>query len=344
MSTHKATIKDIAKALNISVATVSRALNGGYDVNKDTRIKVLEKAKELCYKPNLYARNLLKKRNTMIGVVVPEFITFFFPEIIIGIQEVLNKEGYQVLICQSNESSTLERKNIEMLEESMVEGLIVSVAKDSRNIDLYSRLLSERMPIVFVNRALPDLQASRVIIDDRKWAFKAVEHLIKCGYRRIAHLAGNEHLAVTKERLQGYMDALEAYGIPFQENLVMYVGIQQDRAKVGIDYLLSLKNKPDAIFTINDPIAVGCMLELNKRGLRVPEDIAIAGFSESPIGKIMELTSVSQPTFELGKIAAETLLSQIRDNETPAQTIVLDGKLNVRKSTLPKHKVNESNQ
>ncbi|MDD4426971.1 MAG: LacI family DNA-binding transcriptional regulator [Paludibacter sp.] len=334
----KPTIKDIAKELGISIATVSRALNESYEIKSETKAMVLAKAKELHYKPNIQARNLLKKRNYMIGVVVPEFITFFFPEIIIGIQEVVNKQGFQVLICQSNESSTLERKNIEMLEESMVEGLIVSIAKDAKNIDLFKRLIQERMPIVFVNRVLPDLRANQVIIDDRKWAFKVVEHLIKCGYRNIAHLAGNEHLSVTKERLLGYLDALEAHDIPIRENLIMYVGVQQDRAKIGVDYLLSLKDKPDAIFCINDPIAIGSMLELKKRGYRVPEDIAIAGFSESPIGKIMELTSVSQPTLELGKIAAETLLKQIRNYDLPVETTILDAKLNIRNSTLPLHK------
>lgn len=334
----KPTIKDIAKELGISIATVSRALNGSYEIKPETKKKVLDKAKELHYKPNIQARNLLKKRNNMIGVVVPEFITFFFPEIIIGIQEVVNKQGFQVLICQSNESSTLERKNIEMLEESMVEGLIVSVAKDAKNMDLFKRLVQERMPIVFVNRVLPDLCANQVIIDDKKWAFKVVEHLIKCGYRNIAHLAGNEHLSVTKERLQGYMDALTAYDIPIRENLIMYVGVQQDRAKVGIDYLLSLKDKPDAIFCVNDPIAIGSMLELKKRNYKIPEEMAVAGFSESPIGRIMELTSVCQPTFELGKIAAEALLKQIKNYDLPVETTILDAKLNIRNSTLPLHK------
>jgi len=340
MSLSKATIKDIAKSLGISIATVSRALNGSYEIHPDTKAKVLAKAMELHYKPNIQARNLLKKRNNMIGVVVPEFITFFFPEIIIGIQEVVNKAGYQVLICQSNESSDLERKNIEMLEESMVEGLIVSVTKDSRNIDLYERLIQERMPVVFVNRILPQLRANQVIIDDRKWSFKVVEHLIKCGYTRIAHLAGNPDLSVTKGRLQGYLDALNTYNIPVQEHLIMHVGIQQDRAKIGIDYLMSLKEKPDAIFAINDPIAVGCMLEFKKRGYRIPEDVAVAGFSESPIGRIMELTSVSQPTFEIGKIASEMLLKQIHDYDTPIKTIVLEAKLNIRNSTIPIHKRN----
>lgn len=336
---HKVTIKDIASVLGVSIATVSRALNGSLDISPTTRELVLAKAKELCYKPNIQARNLLKRKNNMIGVVVPEFITFFFPEIIIGIQEVANKEGFQVLICQSDESSTLEKKNIEMLENSMVEGLIVSVAKDAKNLDLFKRLIQERMPIVFVNRVLPELNASQVIIDDRKWAFKSVEHLIKCGYRNIAHLAGNEHLSVTKERLQGYLDALRAYNLPIKEQMIMYVGVQQDRAKVGIDYLLSLKERPDAIFSINDPVAVGCILELRKRGYRVPQDVAVAGFSESPMGRIMELTSVMQPTHEIGKVAAEMLFKKIHDFDTPAETIILNAKLNIRKSTIPVSKL-----
>lgn len=335
MASSKVTIKDIAKALDISIATVSRALNGSHEIHPITKEKVLEKARELRYKPNIQARNLLKRRSNMIGVVVPEFITFFFPEIIIGIQEVVDKLGYQVLISQSNESSSLESKNVRMLEESMVEGMIVSVAKNSRNIEQYQRLINERMPIVFVNRVISELNASQVVIDDQKWAFKVTEHLIKCGYRRIAHLAGNEHLSVTKERMQGYLDALAAYDIPVNENLIMYVGVQQERAKIGVDYLMSLKERPDAIFAINDPVAVGCMLELKKRGMRIPEDIAVAGFSESPIGRIMELTSVFQPTFEIGRKAAGLLLKQIKDYDAPAETIILDAKLNIRHSTLP---------
>lgn len=338
----KATIKDIAAALGVSIATVSRALTGSYEVNSETRAKVQAKAKELHYKPNIQARNLLKRRNNMVGVVVPEFITFFFPEIIIGIQDILNKEGYQVLICQSNESSELERKNVEMLEDSMVEGLIISVTKESKNIDLYKRLINEQMPIVFINRVIPELEASQVIIDDRKWAFKAVEHLIKCGYTRIAHLAGNEHLSVTQRRVQGYKDALLAYNEPIHERLIMYVGVQQDRAKIGVDYLLSLKDKPDAIFAVNDPVAIGTILELRKRGIRVPEDIAVVGFSESPIGRIIELSSVAQPTFEIGHVAAKLLLNKIDNHNTPVEIKVLDAQLNIRNSSLPTAKKKKS--
>lgn len=335
MKSSKTTIKDIARALRVSAATVSRSLNNSHEISEEMRRLVLSKAKELNYKPNINARNLLRRRTNMIGVVVPEFTTFFFSEIIIEIQEVLNAEGYQVLICQSSESGVIERQNIEMLESSMVEGLIVSVTKDGQNIDLYNRIITDGTPIVFVNRVPPKLQATQIVIDDRKWAFKIVDHMIRCGYRNIAHLGGCQNLSVTKERLQGYIDALSAHNIPIQEKYIMYVGVQQEHAKVGVDYLLSLKKRPKAIFAINDSIAIGCMLELRKRGLRIPQDMAIAGFSESPIGRIMELTSVAQPTLDMGKLAAQHLLQQIRGLTTPTETIVLDGKLNIRKSSLP---------
>ncbi|MDR2949497.1 MAG: LacI family transcriptional regulator [Prevotella sp.] len=332
----KTTIKDIAKVLDLSIATVSRALTGSTEISEKTKQKVLKKARELHYKPNIHARNLLKKKNNMIGVVVPEFVTFFFPEIIIGIQEVMNKAGYQVLICQSNESSQQERKNVEMLENSMIEGLIISVTKESHNIDLYQRLLDEQLPIVFINRVLPDLKGvSQVIIDDHKWAYAAVEHLIKCGYTCIAHLAGNEHLQVTQRRLQGYLDAHRDYNIPVKENLIMYVGIQQDRAQVGVKYLLSLKEKIDAIFAVNDPVAIGSILELKRRGLRVPEDVAVVGFSESPIGRIMELTSVSQPTLQMGHAAAELLIKKISNYNTPSEIRILEAELNIRTTSIP---------
>lgn len=330
----KTTIKDIAEALGISIATVSRAMTNSPEIKPDTRERVLAMAKKMHYKPNIYARNLLKNKNNLIGVVVPEFITFFFPEIIIGIQEVVNPLGYQVLICQSNESSELERKNVEMLENNMVEGMIISVTKESKNYDLYQRLLSEGMPIVFVNRVIEDLNASRITIDDHKWAFKAVEHLIKCGYRHIAHLAGNEHLSITKGRMQGYLDALKAYDIPVDPRLIMHVGVQQDKAKIGLNYLLNLKQKPDAIFAVNDPVAVGAFLELRDRGIKVPEEMGIVGFSESPIGRIIGLSSVAQPTFDIGRAAAEVLVQKIKNPDSPIESRVLEAKLNIRKTSL----------
>lgn len=331
------TIKDIAKALGVSIATVSRAMSNSPEIKSETRERVLEMARELRYKPNIWARNLQQRQNNLIGVVVPEFITFFFPEIIMGIQEIVNPLGFQVLICQSCESSEMERKNVEMLERNMVDGLIVSVTKESKNHDLFERLIAENMPIVFVNRVFEDLRASRIVIDDHKWAYKAVEHLIKAGYRKIAHLAGNEHLSVTKGRIQGYIDALSDHGIPYDPRLLMHVGVQQQVAKVGLRYLLSLKDKPDAIFAVNDPVAIGVYLELQERKIRVPDDMGLVGFSDSPTGRILGLSSVEQPTFEMGRKAAEMLMRQIQKGVIEPETFVLDAKLNIRKTSIRKY-------
>ncbi|NDV81714.1 LacI family transcriptional regulator [Bacteroides sp. 51] len=335
------TIKDIAEILGISVATVSRALTNSHEVNPQTREKVLETAKRMKYKPNLLARNLKKNSNRLIGVIVPEIITFYFPELIIGIQEIFNPLGYQVLICQSGESSAQERKNVEMLENQQVEGLIVSVSKESKNIDLYKRLLDDGMPIVFTNRVIEEIDAPKVVIDDKQWAYNATEMIIKHGYRRIAHLAGNLNLTITKLRLEGYRQALKDYDIPIDERLIMYVGIQQEQAKIGVRYLLSLKERPDAVFCVNDPIAIGTMLELRDKGIRVPEDMAIVGFTESPTGKVLGLSSVAQPTFEMGRTAATMLLNRIQNPMLEnIETIVLDAKLIVRKNTLIKKVAN----
>lgn len=331
------TIKDIAKALGISIATVSRAMSNSPEIKTETRERVLEMARKMNYKPNIWARNLQNRQNNLIGVVVPEFITFFFPEIIMGIQEVLNPLGYQVLICSSCESSETERKNVCMLEKNMVDGMIVSVSHESKNRDLFERLLNEHIPLVFVNRVFEDLPSARIVIDDHKWAYKAVELLIKAGYRKIAHLAGNEHLSVTKGRIQGYIDALTDYGIPYDPRLLMHVGVQQQVAKVGLRYLLSLKVKPDAIFAVNDPVAIGVYLELKERGIRVPDDMGLVGFSDSPTGKVLGLSSVEQPTFEMGRKAAEMLLWQIQHKEINTETLVLDAKLNIRKSSMRQH-------
>lgn len=328
------TIKDIAKALGISTATVSRALSDNPEIKKETRERVLEKAKEMHYKPNIWARNLQNTRAKLIGVVVPEFITFFFLEIIMGIQEIMNPLGYQVLICQSSESSDIERRNIEMLEKSMVDGLIISLSKDSKNEDYLARLIDDGMPVVFVNRVCEKFSTNKIIIDDHKWAYKAVEHLIKSGYRRIAHLAGNEHLSITKWRLQGYIDALTDYGIQYDPRLVMHVGIQQKTASVGLNYLLSLKDKPDAVFAVNDPVAIGVYMGLKEKGLKVPDHMGIVGFSESAVGRVLELSSVEQPTFEMGRRAAEMLVRHIEDSSLGNEELILDAKLNIRKSSI----------
>ena len=351
MFKQRATIKDIARALNLSTSTVSRALADRWDVNSETRKAVLELAEKLQYRPNPLSLNLKQRQTLSVGVVIPEFINSFFPEVIIGIQSVLDPKGYQLLISQSNESSEKELKNFKTLESKMVDGFIVSITKETSDMDYFKQLVETQVPIVFFNRVGKDLPVSRVIIDDYKWAFRAVEHLIEQGCQRIVHLAGPESLDISRNRLRGYSDALKKHNIVYDEELVITCGVMMEKGILGAMKILEMPKLPDGIFAINDPVAIGAMKTLKKNNIRIPEDIAVVGFTESKMAMIIEpnLTTVEQPTYEMGKAAAELLLEQMAGaNEIAQRTIMLEAKLNVRESSLktqlpPTEKVDELN-
>ena len=332
----RTTIKDIAQVLNISTSTVSRALTDRWDVNPDTRRAVLEVAAQLNYSPNPISLSLRKQQSFTIGVVLPEFVNSFFSEVIIGIQNVLSAKGYNILVAQSNESFIIEKKNIELFENNRVDGLMISVAKDSDDISVYESLIEKEIPLVFFNRVPENVAVSKVIVDDRKWAFKATEHLIKQGCRRIAHLAGRDNLSVSRNRKQGYIDALKAYDMPVDESLIIETGVQMETGVVGAMNLLKMPLLPDGLFVVTDPVAIGAIKTLKKSGVRIPQDIAVVGFSESPAATIIEpnLTSVQQPTFEIGTAAAKLLLAQMSDIKPALQTVILDAVLNVRESSM----------
>ncbi len=338
MTKNRITIKDIARELKISTSTVSRALADKWDVNPETRKAVMELSEKLNYHPNQISLNLKKQQSMAIGIVIPEFISSFFPEVIIGIESVLRPRGYQILICQSNESPETEQANIRMLENAMVDGFIVSMSAETYDPACFNSLAENDRPMVFFNRICPSVNASSVVIDDYKWAFRATEHLIEQGCRRIAHMAGPENLEVTIRRRQGYIDALEKHGLPFDAELVIPCGVMMERGVTSAYRILEMEQRPDGIFAFNDPVAIGVMKTLQKRGgIRIPEDIAIVGFTESKMAVIIEpnLTSVEQPTFEMGKVAADLLLEQLRnkDEKRACKTIILDAKLNVRESS-----------
>lgn len=339
MNKQRVTIKDIARELKISTSTVSRALADKWDVNPDTRKAVVELAERWNYHPNPMSLSLKQQQSMLIGVVIPEFINSFFPEVIMGIESVLRPKGYQVVISQSNESYENELENLKMLESKMVDAFLISVTKETKNIDYFNHLIEHQIPVVFFNRICPDLQAPAVVIDDYKWAFLAVEHLIKEGRKRIVHLSGQENLQLSKDRKQGYIDALKRHGIPVDERLIIPSGVMMEMGIMGAYRILELETLPDAVFAVNDPIAIGAMKTLQKQGIRIPEDIAVVGFTESKMALIVEpnLTTVEQPTFEMGKAAAELLLEQIKnvaeEKKVPFKRVVLDAKLNVRESS-----------
>jgi len=331
------TIKDVAKALNISFSTVSRAFNDKYDIRKETRTLILAKAEEMGYHPNPIARKLLSQRSYNIGVVVPEFINPFFPEVIIGIQDVLLKAGYQVLIMQSNESSVNELENIKSLENNMADGIILSISQETRNIDYLRKLLDDGFPLVLFNRVSDEISASKVIFDDYKWAFFATEHLIYQGYKNILHFSGPQSLSLSRNRIKGFTDALRKHRMVQSAESVIETGLMIEDGERVMKKLIDTNHVPDAIFTVNDPTAIGAMKALKKHGLKIPGDVALVGFTETRTAELLDppLTSVSQPTFEMGQIAARLLLEQINSTGMfVPQTIVLNGRLNVRESSL----------
>lgn len=333
------TIKDVAKKLNLAISTVSRALNDKYDIKKETRELVLKTAKEMGFSPNPIARSLLNQCTNQIGVVIPEFINAFFPEVIIGIQEVLQKEGYQILIMQSSENSSNELENVKTLERNMVDGIIVSLTKETTDISYFEKLISDGFPIVFFNRTNSLLKASAVIFDDYKWSFFATEHLITQGCKNIVHFMAPKHLMLSANRKQGFIDAHKKHKLEVQPEQIIESGLMINDGEREVEKLIKMNKLPDGIFAANDPMAVGAIRALKRNGYRIPEDVAIVGFTESKVADIIDppLTSVAQPTNKIGQIAAKMLLEQIKSTELYVpETIIVSGTLNIRGSSMKK--------
>lgn len=331
-----ATLKDIAKALNISTATVSRALADRSDVNAETKRLICEEAKRQNYCPNPIATRLQNKRSKTIGLVVPEFTSAFFPNVIAGIQKVIDEAGFHLLITQSQESMEVEERNLKLLEGNMVEGILISITREGENAEYYQRLLDGGTPIVFFNRVSSKVDAPKVIIDDYKLAFFATEHLIYNGFKKIYHLEGPVNLSVSKERKRGFIDAMKKHHREVTDKTIVTAGVFSDKGYNAMQGLITRNDLPDAIFCFNDPTALGALKAIKEAGLKCPEDVALVGFSETEVAQLVEppLTSIEQPTFEIGVTAANLLMEQINDNPPPYRTVNLVAKMNVRKSSI----------
>jgi len=332
-----ATLKDIAKALNISTATVSRALADRWDVNPDTKKKVCDEAKRQNYRPNPIATRLQNKRTKTIGLVVPEFKSAFFPNVIAGIQKVIDEAGFHLLITQSQESMEIEERNLKLLESNMVEGILISITREGENSDYYQKLMDSGIPLVFFNRISSKVEAPKVIIDDYKLAFFATEHLIYNGFKKIFHFEGPVNLSVSKERKRGFIDAMNKHHREITDKSIVSAGVFSEKGYLAMQSLIVKNNIPDAIFCFNDPTALGALKGLKEAGLKCPENVALVGFSETEVAQLVEppLTSIEQPTFEIGETAAKLLLEQLDENcSTPYRTVNLTAKMNIRKSSI----------
>jgi len=334
---HQTTIMDIASALQVSKSTVSRALQGHADINANTRKAVLEMAHQLDYQPNLLALGLAKSRSYTIGIIVPEFINSFFPYIIIGAQQVANPAGYHVIICQSNESLETEIANTNVLMSSRVDGIVASVTAETENLDHFHKFQRAGIPVVMFNRICDGLDVSKVLVDDYDGAYRGVEHLIQQGCKRIAHLGGPQHLQIGRQRLKGYVDAMRDYGLPIDDELIVYYNLTRENARPAAQRLLELAVPPDGIFAVNDPAGIETILVAKSKGVRVPDDVAIVGFSNEPTSALIEpgLTTLAQPLDEIGKITVQLLLNEIEGDIIPMpRTEVLKTQLIVRASSM----------
>jgi LacI family transcriptional regulator len=331
------TLKDIARKLNISPSTVSRALRDHPKISPETKKRVIALANRYEYQPDSIAQSLQNRKTKTIGVIVPQIKQGFFASVINGIEEVAYKAGYMIIVSQSNEEYEREVFNTRAMVANRVAGLLVSLSLNTENVDHFKSLQRHGVPIVFFDRISDDIPASKVIVDDYRGAFNAVTHLIESGYRRIAHLAGPRSLSVARERFNGYRDALEDAGLPLAKELIVHGGLDDKDGSVGFHKLLNLKKMPDAIFAINDPVATGAFISIKKAGMKVPYDIGLVGFSNNTISSLLEppLTTVEQPSYEMGKAAVALLLEQIEDDvpEFEPKTIRLNTKLIVRGST-----------
>lgn len=341
MKLEQATIKDIARELNVSSSTVSRALKDYPGISDETKRKVKELADKLNYRPNAIALSLRKSRSFTIGVIIPEVVHFFFSTVISGIEEVAFSRGYNVILTQTNEKLAREKSSVETMLSNQIDGFLVSFSKETKDFSHFSKLMDQGFPIVFFDR-MPDIpKAINVTVDDFTGSYEATKHLISQGYKNIVHLAGPANLKISKERERGYREALLDSGIPINPAFIVECpqGTNEEAYQITLEIFREFTEKPDAFFANNDMAAVGAMMASKSLNLKVPEDIGVVGFSNWQFCSILDpsLSSVSQPGVKLGAKATELLLDIIEKKINPGEIdhpLVLETELLVRKSSV----------
>ena len=337
------TIKDIAKALNLSNSTVSRALKGSYHISEETRKKVNAFAREHNYRPNLNAQSLKNKKSRSIGLILDSVHNTFYAEVINGIESVASEKDYHVIITQSHESYEKELKNLEHLLWRSVDGLLISLSTETKDTSRLQELYNQGFPVVFFDRDTDDIETHKVVVDNAGGAYDLTTHLVNQGFRRIAHITSHINTSITKERLAGYTRALTENNIAVPENYIKYCahgGMLAEEVEQALDELMALPKPPDAIFTASDRLTIKCFSLLHEKGIKIPQQVALGGFSNFGDPQLFcpPLTTIKQPTFDIGRKATE-LLIQLIEAKRPIKEFercVYPAELVVRKSTLKK--------
>ncbi|MGI4734366.1 MAG: LacI family DNA-binding transcriptional regulator [Janthinobacterium lividum] len=329
---------DLARELGVSMTTVSRALSDHHSIGAATKQRVLKLAKKLNYQPNHLAAALRKGQSRLLGVVVPYIEGKFFPSVIQGIEQAASKAGFSVIVCQSHEEVQLERRNVETLLHAQVAGVLVSLARNTQEFHHFDKVRSRGIPLVFFDRIPTTGLINSVVLDDQQGGFQATRHLLEQGCRRIAHLAGPQHLNIYRQRRQGYLDALAAYNIEPDEALTVYSDMTTEEGAQAMRQLLALPNPLDGVFGAGDSVILGALQMLKSQGIRVPQDIALAGFSNEGFTAITEpqLTSVDQRCEEMGEAAVRLFLELAAAPGAPfvQRQVVLQPELFIRESSL----------
>lgn len=337
----RTTINDIARELNISFSTVARALNDHPAISVATKKAVQETAQKLNYRQNKLASSLRSGYTNVIGIVVPSLDVSFFSSVVHGIERIMNENGYSILLYQSNESFVQEAKGVETFLQSRVDGIIASVTKETETYEHFAEIKKRGIPLLFFDRAIESLGVPSVSIDDYKGGFLATEHLIKQGYKRIAHITASITISIFKERLRGYTDALKFYNLPIDESLILYGDFSIEFGRACVRKLLEQKISFDAVFALEDFTAMGVLQELKSYEVRVPEDVGVIGFANESFAALVTpgLSTMDQQTVQMGEVAAELFLRMLKaDNayENPPEKIVLDPVLIIRESSKRK--------
>lgn len=341
MKNESITITDIAKALNFSSSTVSRALRDSYQISEETKRIVKEYAEKHNYHPNLMAQSLKSNKSKSIGLLLCSIPNNFFAEVISGVESIAYNRGYHIIITQSHESQEREARNLEHLSWRSVDGLLVSLASETKDMSSLQKIHANGVPIVFFDRVSDCIETHQVVADNIDGAYQLTKHFIESGFRSIAHVTSPYDLSITHERKEGYLKALAEYDIPVNEQYIKYCphgGMIIEEIEMAIQQLLDMEQPPDAVFTASDRITIGAFAYLHKKNIGIPEQIAIAGFCNFSSPELFNpsLTTIRQPAFEMGKAAAELLIELIESKKptTHFEKKILGTELLVRDSSV----------
>lgn len=334
------TIYDIAEKLNISPATVSRGLKDHPAISKKTKKKIFDLAEKIGYRTNHFARNLRNQKTDTIGIIIPRLNSQFMSSVIAGIEVVANNAGYHIIISQSSESSRKEAENAKTMFNNRVDGLLVSLAYDTKDVSHFDNFFKRNVPVIFFDRVIEHPHCTNVLIDNRKSAFDATRHLISQGCKRIVHITALPQQNVYVDRLKGYREALAQSKLKSREEDVIIGNLSLEAGTQAAEQILKMKPMPDGIFVANDTCAIGCMLALKAAGIRIPEDIAVVGFNNDPVSKVIDpnLSTINYPGHEMGEVAARHMIDHL--NEVSGihntNTIILRSELIIRQSSMKK--------